>query len=152
MRLAKGHASVATSATKMRSLNIALVSVVGIAAVLYGCFWLMMGPLHTLEGRQNTRYSARFTPARFDQLGLGRPRAAVTSLLGQPFHITVRTNYPGWALREPTMRQRYGTNNLIRFEVMSFSEPKKVMHDYELVDVAIGPDCFVVAKERFVTD
>jgi hypothetical protein len=104
----------------MRMYKIVITSVVGIAAALYGGLWLVMGPLHERAGRQNTLYTAEFTPERFGRIRQGMSRATVISLLGQPFRVTVDTNYPVWALRDAAFRERYGTSNMIHFEVMSF--------------------------------
>jgi len=130
----------------------AITAIVAIVMLLCGALWLVMGPMHTRAGRQNTRYSARFTLDTFRQVQVGMNRSSVTSLLGAPFEGFVRTNYPVWALRDEGCRERYGTNNVIRFEVLSFSQPVRRQKDYDLVDVAIGPEDTVLDKSRFVTD
>jgi hypothetical protein len=132
---------------KLRPLLVLLGVLVVLAATV-----ILYFPVQELLGRRNTRYSERFSGNSFSQIQIGMPRERVVELLGPPLSTRTHPDYPVWALREEQVRSRYGKDNLIQMEVLSFSEPKDSGRDYELVRVALGPDSTVIATEKWVTD
>ena len=131
---------------KIRPFLIVLAVLVLLASALF-----LFYPVHDFIGLRNTVYSSSFTPERYAQVAVGTPRATVVDLLGAPLESSKRTNYPVWALRDVSVRQRYGTNTELQIETLSFSCAMS-SGDYDLVTVWIGPDNKVIQHERWVTD
>ena len=104
------------------------------------------------SGKRNTEYGARYVENQFDRIPVGMAARSVEGLIGEPISRTTHSDYPVWALREDSVRERLGRGKNIEVEVWSYSMPKNPHRDYELIHVAFGPSKEVLGKERWVTD
>lgn len=104
------------------------------------------------QGKRNTEYSSKYSNERFDQIQVGMPAESVVTLVGEPISRSTQKDYPVWALREISVRERLGKDSKFDMEVWSYSSPRNPRQDYELIHVAFGPSKEVIDKERWVTD
>ncbi len=103
-------------------------------------------------GRANTDYSGQYAENRFDEIKVGMSSESVIGLIGNPISSEIHEEYPVWALREDSVRERLGKDTKIKLIVWSYSSPRNPRKDYELVQVSLGPSNEVIEKERWVTD
>lgn len=104
------------------------------------------------SGKRNTGYGSGYTREQFDKISIGMPANSVKSLIGDPVARTHHPDYPVWALREKSVREQLGIEAKLNMEVWSYSKPLNYRRDYELTEVAFGPEQKVIEKERWVTD
>ena len=135
----------------MKHLGILSFFIIGLPLLVMGGFWLVMGPWHEWQGRQNTQYSEKFSWERFGQVTNGMILADVTNLLGATLGDKTDSAYPGWAVHDLSGKV-YASNSTIRIEWLYFSLPKNSWNDYEWVQVVLGPEGTVIDKNHYVTD
>jgi hypothetical protein len=104
------------------------------------------------SGKRNTDYGGGYSPEQFDQIEIGMPQESVRELVGDPIERGTNKDYPVWALREDSVRERLDIDAKFDMEVWSYSRPRNSRQDYELVQVAFGPEQKVIEKDRWVTD
>ena len=114
--------------------------------------WFVLGPLHDRQGKRNTQYSSKFSPAAFFEITNGMSFDALTNQFGVPFQTEVKNDYPAWAVRTDKFRKERGHDAKIRIEWLHFSREKKTPLDFDLVEVVLGPYRTVIDKRQWVTD
>jgi hypothetical protein len=112
----------------------------------------MFGPGHDYFGMRNTTYTKGFSEDAYSSIQNGMHYEDVVTRLGEPISANINREYPVWALRDEKVRKRLGKDNTFDMKVISYSEPSDPMKDYELVQIAFGPDLKVISKEKWVTD
>lgn len=124
-----------------------------LAVLLLGISFLVSIPAFIeWAGRANTDYSRQYVEKRFGEIKIGMSAESVVDLIGDPVSRQIHEDYPVWALREDSVRDRLGKDAKIKMVVWSYSSPKNSRQDYELVQVSFGPGNQVISKERWVTD
>ena len=112
----------------------------------------MFGPGHDYFGVRNTNYTKDFSEDAYSSIQNGMHYEDVVRKLGEPISSNINRGYPVWALRDEKVRERLGKDNTFDMKVISYSEPSDPKKDYELVQIAFGPDLTVINKDKWVTD
>ena len=127
------------------------ISTAIIVSLLLGVFW-MIGLGHDYFGVRNTTYAKGFSEDVYSSIHNGMRYEDVVTRLGDPISKNINREYPVWALRDEKVRKRLGKDQTFEMKVISYSEPSDPMKDFELVQIAFGPDLTVISKEKWVTD
>ena len=128
-----------------------LLTLVVIAVVLIATVWTLL-LFHERSCYQNTVYSERFSLDAYSRVKAGMPRSAVIELLGAPLKAEQDGAYPVWAIQDEAIRKRFGGAETIALDFLMFSQPKDHLHDFNWVQVSVGPDGTVVATRNCITD